>query len=168
MRMRKHQWLRTTLSRAYYCSFSSSFPLKHVTQSNFESAVADLKTHLKAADFVAIDLEMTGVASAPGASPWSLTASMSSTLKLKTLLRNLLLFSLVFAPFVGTLFVSPSLLTRTISIYFRVKRFQLILPRVSSFARRRPWISWLNIILISIPAFAKECLIYLDGKKMKR
>ncbi|KAJ6751816.1 hypothetical protein OIU85_002251 [Salix viminalis] len=65
MRMRKHQWLRTTLSRAYYCSFSSSFPLKHVTQSNFESAVADLKTHLKAADFVAIDLEMTGVASAP-------------------------------------------------------------------------------------------------------
>ncbi|KAJ6754059.1 POLY(A)-SPECIFIC RIBONUCLEASE PNLDC1 [Salix purpurea] len=63
--MRKHQWLRTTLSRAYYCSFSSSFPLKHVTQSNFESAVANLKTHLKAADFVAIDLEMTGVASAP-------------------------------------------------------------------------------------------------------
>lgn len=65
MRMRGHQWLRKTLSRAYYCTFSSSFPLKHVTQSNFESAVADLKTHLKAADFVAIDLEMTGITSAP-------------------------------------------------------------------------------------------------------
>ncbi|XP_015901133.2 poly(A)-specific ribonuclease PARN [Ziziphus jujuba] len=43
----------------------SSFPLKHVTRSNFEAALAELRGHVRAADFVAIDLEMTGVTSAP-------------------------------------------------------------------------------------------------------
>ncbi|XP_038685874.1 poly(A)-specific ribonuclease PARN-like isoform X1 [Tripterygium wilfordii] len=42
-----------------------SFPLKHVTRSNFESALADLRSVVRAADFVAIDLEMTGVTSSP-------------------------------------------------------------------------------------------------------
>ncbi|CAK7324494.1 unnamed protein product [Dovyalis caffra] len=65
MRLRKHEWLRTTVLRACYCTFSSPFPQKHVTKSNFESAAADLKNHVKAADFVAVDLEMTGVSSAP-------------------------------------------------------------------------------------------------------
>lgn len=42
-----------------------SFPLKNVTKSNFEAAVAELRNHVRAADFVAIDLEMTGITSAP-------------------------------------------------------------------------------------------------------
>lgn len=44
---------------------TEAFPLKHVTRSNFERTLNDLRTHVKAADFVAIDLEMTGVTSAP-------------------------------------------------------------------------------------------------------
>lgn len=43
----------------------STFSLKNVTKSNFESSLADLRRHVRDADFVAIDLEMTGVASAP-------------------------------------------------------------------------------------------------------
>ncbi|CAI0378774.1 unnamed protein product [Linum tenue] len=73
--MSKKQWLprlSRALSRAYSSSSASSsspsstsFPLKHVTKSNFESALAELRAHVRAADFVAIDLEMTGVISAP-------------------------------------------------------------------------------------------------------
>ncbi|CAH2033420.1 unnamed protein product [Thlaspi arvense] len=44
---------------------TGAFPLKHVTRSNFETTLDDLRSHVKAADFVAIDLEMTGVTSAP-------------------------------------------------------------------------------------------------------
>ncbi|CAN0896836.1 Poly(A)-specific ribonuclease PARN [Linum grandiflorum] len=64
--MSMKQWLpRLTraLSRAYSSSPTTSFPLKHVTKSNFESSLAELTTHVRAADFVAIDLEMTGVTS---------------------------------------------------------------------------------------------------------
>ncbi|CAA0297848.1 Ribonuclease H-like superfamily [Arabidopsis thaliana x Arabidopsis arenosa] len=76
--MRRHK--RWPL-RSLVCSFSSSaaetvttstaasataaFPLKHVTRSNFETTLNDLRSLVKAADFVAIDLEMTGVTSAP-------------------------------------------------------------------------------------------------------
>lgn len=70
--MNKHRpvWgLSRALSRALSSSSSASsepsFPLKHVTRSNFESAVAELRSHVRAADFVAIDLEMTGITSAP-------------------------------------------------------------------------------------------------------
>ncbi|WCJ33110.1 Polynucleotidyl transferase ribonuclease H-like superfamily protein [Euphorbia peplus] len=60
------QWPLRALCRAYSSSSSSSsFPLKHVTKSNFEASLAELKLHVAAADFIAIDLEMTGVASAP-------------------------------------------------------------------------------------------------------
>ncbi|KAK0602730.1 hypothetical protein LWI29_036419 [Acer saccharum] len=72
----KKQWPVRALSRALSSSTSSStttttttytasFPLKHVTKSNFESALSSLSDHVRAADFVAIDLEMTGVTSAP-------------------------------------------------------------------------------------------------------
>nr|APX61427.1 PARN [Nicotiana benthamiana] len=44
---------------------SSSFALKNVTKSNFESALNDLRGLVRDADFVAVDLEMTGVTSAP-------------------------------------------------------------------------------------------------------
>lgn len=47
------------------CLCSSTFALKNVTKSNFESTLNDLRGHVRAADFVAIDLEMTGVTSAP-------------------------------------------------------------------------------------------------------
>ncbi|XP_022932379.1 poly(A)-specific ribonuclease PARN isoform X1 [Cucurbita moschata] len=44
---------------------NSSFPLKNVTKSNFEAVLSELRSHVRAADFVAIDLEMTGITSAP-------------------------------------------------------------------------------------------------------
>lgn len=44
---------------------NSSFPLKNVTKLNFEAALSELRTHVRAADFVAVDLEMTGITSAP-------------------------------------------------------------------------------------------------------
>ncbi|KAL8147669.1 hypothetical protein AgCh_005115 [Apium graveolens] len=47
------------------CSSSSSCGIKNVTKSNFDSTLVDLRQHIRAADFVAIDLEMTGITSAP-------------------------------------------------------------------------------------------------------
>lgn len=44
---------------------SSSFAIKNVTKSNFDSSLADLQRHVRDSDFVSIDLEMTGVTSAP-------------------------------------------------------------------------------------------------------
>ncbi|KAL6975190.1 poly(A)-specific ribonuclease [Sarracenia purpurea var. burkii] len=44
---------------------SSAFPLKNVTKSNFNSALGELRHLVTDADFVSIDLEMTGVTSAP-------------------------------------------------------------------------------------------------------
>ncbi|OIT00543.1 PREDICTED: poly(A)-specific ribonuclease PARN isoform X1 [Nicotiana attenuata] len=55
----------TTHRRALSSSSSSSFALKNVTKSNFESALKDLRGLVRDADFVAVDLEMTGVTSAP-------------------------------------------------------------------------------------------------------
>ncbi|PKI64140.1 hypothetical protein CRG98_015484 [Punica granatum] len=43
----------------------STFPLKTVTRSNFEPVLESLRDHVRSADFVAVDLEMTGVTSAP-------------------------------------------------------------------------------------------------------
>ncbi|GAV68828.1 CAF1 domain-containing protein [Cephalotus follicularis] len=60
--------LSRALSRAYTtttATTTASFPLKKVTRSNFETALKELKKLVRAADFVAIDLEMTGVTSAP-------------------------------------------------------------------------------------------------------
>ncbi|KAL6195168.1 hypothetical protein ACLB2K_030789 [Fragaria x ananassa] len=61
--------LSRTLSRALFHSSSAaaepSFPLKNVTKSNFEPVLAELRRHVAAADFVAVDLEMSGVTSAP-------------------------------------------------------------------------------------------------------
>ncbi|KAG9143222.1 hypothetical protein Leryth_010144 [Lithospermum erythrorhizon] len=56
---------RPVLQTRIFCSSSSSFTIKNVTKSNFEAALTDLRGHVKGADFVAIDLEMTGVISAP-------------------------------------------------------------------------------------------------------
>lgn len=61
--------LSRALSRALSHSSSAaaepSFPLKNVTKSNFEQVLAELRRHVAAADFVAVDLEMSGVTSAP-------------------------------------------------------------------------------------------------------
>ncbi|XP_058218981.1 poly(A)-specific ribonuclease PARN isoform X2 [Rhododendron vialii] len=74
----KKQWmlvgaLSKTLTLASFtrslCSSSTAttptFALKNVTKSNFESALGDLRRLVRDADFVAVDLEMTGVTSAP-------------------------------------------------------------------------------------------------------
>ncbi|KAM0063731.1 putative poly(A)-specific ribonuclease [Helianthus debilis subsp. tardiflorus] len=52
-------------SRTAFCAASSSFAIKNVTKSNFDSSLADLRRHVRDSDFVAIDLEMTGVTSSP-------------------------------------------------------------------------------------------------------
>lgn len=52
-------------SIASFSTSSSSFAIKNVTKSNFESSLADLRRHVRDSDFVSIDLEMTGVTSAP-------------------------------------------------------------------------------------------------------
>ncbi|RZC50370.1 hypothetical protein C5167_018793 [Papaver somniferum] len=44
---------------------SSTFAIKNVTRDNFDSVFENLKNHIKQADFVSVDLEMTGVTSAP-------------------------------------------------------------------------------------------------------
>ncbi|KAG8365158.1 hypothetical protein BUALT_Bualt18G0075200 [Buddleja alternifolia] len=60
----------STFSRRALCSSAAppsaaDVALKNVTTSNFEPALAELRRHVKEADFVSIDLEMTGVTSAP-------------------------------------------------------------------------------------------------------
>ncbi|KAI3810208.1 hypothetical protein L1987_19818 [Smallanthus sonchifolius] len=52
-------------SRTAFSTASSSFAIKNVTKSNFDSSLADLRRHVRDSDFVAIDLEMTGVTSSP-------------------------------------------------------------------------------------------------------
>ncbi|CAN1146803.1 Poly(A)-specific ribonuclease PARN [Linum perenne] len=84
--MSKKQWLprfSRALSCAYSSSSTSSFPLKHVTNSNFESSLAELRTHVRAADFVAIDLEMTGITSSPWRDSFEFDRSDVRYLKVK-------------------------------------------------------------------------------------
>ncbi|KAJ8765081.1 hypothetical protein K2173_010562 [Erythroxylum novogranatense] len=83
--MTKHGPL-TAVTRAFTRAFTraySSFPLKHVTKSNFDSTFADLRAHVRAADFVAIDLEMTGVTSAPWRESFEFDRSDIRYLKVK-------------------------------------------------------------------------------------
>ncbi|XVE50853.1 hypothetical protein DITRI_Ditri01bG0197400 [Diplodiscus trichospermus] len=72
MNSSKHwPWRALFVSRVLSHAFSTTptpsptFPLKHVTRSNFDSALLELRSQVQAADFVAIDMEMTGVTSAP-------------------------------------------------------------------------------------------------------
>ncbi|KAB1228080.1 Poly(A)-specific ribonuclease PARN [Morella rubra] len=94
--MNKHHPARRALSRALSLPFSTSttstspppqaasaFPLKHVTKSNFESALVELRRLVRAADFVAIDLEMTGVTSAPWRESFEFDRSDVHYLKVK-------------------------------------------------------------------------------------
>ncbi|KAL3734593.1 hypothetical protein ACJRO7_023875 [Eucalyptus globulus] len=55
----------TTATAGSQAPTPSAFPIKNVTRSNFEPALESLREHVRAADYVAIDLEMTGVTSAP-------------------------------------------------------------------------------------------------------
>ena len=74
----KKQWMVRALSKTLtlasqtrsLCSSTttsspSTFSLKNVTKSNFESVLGDLRCLVRVADFVSINLEMTGVTSAP-------------------------------------------------------------------------------------------------------
>lgn len=60
-----HRTLCWSFCTSTSTSSSGSFSIKNVTKSNFESALVDLRQHIRLADFVAIDLEMTGITSAP-------------------------------------------------------------------------------------------------------
>ncbi|KAG5027389.1 Poly(A)-specific ribonuclease PARN [Glycine max] len=72
--MKPHKLPSPSLSRALARALSSAtitthcgpaFPSKTVTTANFEPSLAELRHHVRCSDFVAIDLEMTGVTSAP-------------------------------------------------------------------------------------------------------
>ncbi|XP_057723600.1 poly(A)-specific ribonuclease PARN isoform X1 [Arachis stenosperma] len=54
-----------TTATAAASQSGSAFPLKTVTTKNFEASLSELRDHVRTSDFVAIDLEMTGVTSAP-------------------------------------------------------------------------------------------------------
>ncbi|XP_058115250.1 poly(A)-specific ribonuclease PARN isoform X2 [Magnolia sinica] len=56
---------RSRSSHRRFSSESSTFALKTVTRSNFDSSLDDLRRHVRAADFVSVDIEMTGITSAP-------------------------------------------------------------------------------------------------------
>ncbi|XP_022877765.1 poly(A)-specific ribonuclease PARN-like [Olea europaea var. sylvestris] len=64
-------------------SNSSDLALKNVTKSNFEPALAELRSHVREADFVSIDLEMTGVTSAPWRESFEFDRSDIRYLKVK-------------------------------------------------------------------------------------
>ncbi|KAH1197185.1 Poly(A)-specific ribonuclease PARN [Glycine max] len=72
--MKPHKLPSPALSRAFARALGSAttatqcgvaFPSKTVTTANFEPSLAELRRHVRTSDFVAIDLEMTGVTSAP-------------------------------------------------------------------------------------------------------
>jgi poly(A)-specific ribonuclease len=54
-----------------------------VTKHNFDSALSELRRHVAAADFVAIDLEMSGVTSAPWRESFEFDRSDVRYLKVK-------------------------------------------------------------------------------------
>lgn len=56
---------RFSSSLRSFFSSAASISIKRVTKSNFDSSLEELRHHVRAADFVSIDLEMTGVTSAP-------------------------------------------------------------------------------------------------------
>ncbi|XP_028781706.1 poly(A)-specific ribonuclease PARN [Neltuma alba] len=78
------------IARAFSSASSASlpqsgpaFPLKTVTKSNFEASIAELRHHVRASDFVAIDLEMTGITSAPWRESFEFDRSDVRYLKVK-------------------------------------------------------------------------------------
>ncbi|XP_059282126.1 poly(A)-specific ribonuclease PARN isoform X1 [Lycium ferocissimum] len=64
-------------------SSSSSFDIKNVTKSNFESVLKELRGIIRDSDFVAVDLEMTGVSSAPWRESFDFDTSDIRYLKVK-------------------------------------------------------------------------------------
>ncbi|KAL2247704.1 poly(A)-specific ribonuclease PARN [Sesamum indicum] len=79
---------RTSLLTRSLCSSASQpsgadVALKNVTKSNFEPALAELRHHVREADFVAVDLEMTGVTSAPWRESFEFDRSDIQYLKIK-------------------------------------------------------------------------------------
>ena len=77
--------LSSYLLRTLTTSSSSitNFSLKNVTKSNFDETLLNLTTHVKDADFVAIDLEMTGVTSSPWREAFEFDRSDIQYLKVK-------------------------------------------------------------------------------------
>lgn len=73
----------SSVSSASLPQSGSAFPLKTVTKSNFEASLAELRYHVRAADFVAIDLEMTGITSAPWRESFEFDSSDVRYLKVK-------------------------------------------------------------------------------------
>ncbi|KAL9226959.1 hypothetical protein vseg_002711 [Gypsophila vaccaria] len=78
---------------------SSSFSLKNVTKWNFKETLCELSTHVKAADFVAIDLEMTGISTSPWRQSFDFDTPQVRYLKLKNSATNFSVLQFGVCPF---------------------------------------------------------------------
>uniref|UniRef100_A0A7N0U321 Uncharacterized protein n=1 Tax=Kalanchoe fedtschenkoi TaxID=63787 RepID=A0A7N0U321_KALFE len=91
-----------TSSSHHFCTSAESstqFPMKHVTRSNFESSLEDLRRHVKASDFVSIDLEMTGLTSAPWRDSYEFDRFDVRFLKVKDSAENFAVLQFGVCPF---------------------------------------------------------------------
>ncbi|XP_008808745.1 poly(A)-specific ribonuclease PARN-like isoform X2 [Phoenix dactylifera] len=70
-------------SSATAAAATTAVAVKKVTKSNFEPALEDLRLRVREADFVAIDLEMTGITSAPWRDAFEFDRSDVRYLKVK-------------------------------------------------------------------------------------
>ncbi|KAK9673737.1 hypothetical protein RND81_12G185800 [Saponaria officinalis] len=78
---------------------SPIFSLKNVTKSNFDETLIDLTTHLKSADFIAIDLEMTGITTSPWRESFEFDSSDIRYLKVKDSAHNFAVLQFGVCPF---------------------------------------------------------------------
>ncbi|KAK4726449.1 hypothetical protein R3W88_031366 [Solanum pinnatisectum] len=131
----------------------------NVTKSNFESALTNLRGLLRDADFVAVDLEMTGVTSAPWRESFDFDRYDIRYLKVKD---SAVVVQFGVCPFRWDSH-KQSFIAHSHNFYIFP---QQEIP-VSSFARQHHLISWPNTSLISICAYVKESLIYPEAKRRR-
>ena len=112
----------TLIERSFCSSTTTSFGIKNVTKSNFDAALLDLRQHIRAADFVAIDLEMTGITSAPWREAFELDRFDIRYLKLKDSANKFAVVQLGVCPFRWDPNVSAFLAHPLVFFRFRISR----------------------------------------------
>ncbi|KAL4185730.1 hypothetical protein AMTRI_Chr10g232160 [Amborella trichopoda] len=70
-------------SRNFFSHYFSTISIKKVTRNNFTSSFEELRHHVREADFVALDLEMSGITSAPWRESFEFDHSTIRYLKIK-------------------------------------------------------------------------------------
>ncbi|XP_074303444.1 poly(A)-specific ribonuclease PARN [Silene latifolia] len=94
-------FLRRTLTSSSSTTTQSpnSFSLKNVTKSNFDETLIDLTAHVKSADFIAIDLEMTGITRSPWRESFEFDRHDIRYLKVKDSVENFAVVQFGVCPF---------------------------------------------------------------------